>query len=205
MVLTNWGYSLTQDDALADFITTQELNEFTANRYAGDVRIGPNISAATDAIRNYCGWHIYPARSCNWVGYAGLSRNMTRNGSEVLIQLPARFVSGVMEVLHNGHEITGYICDPNGLLHLMGICLARYDTISVTYMAGVPSSMMNGVKELTAHRVTHALASSYGVTSESAGGVSVTYNAGWAGQTRSTALADDNKDVLAPFKLLGVF
>jgi len=58
---------------------------------------------------------------------------------------------------------------------------------------------------LTAHRVTHAVTSSYGVTSEAAGGVSITYNASWAGNTRATALPDDNKEVLLPYRVGGVF
>jgi hypothetical protein len=61
------------------------------------------------------------------------------------------------------------------------------------------------VQELIAHRVTHALASSAGVQSETAGGVSITYNATWTNSARATALADDNKEVLAPYRLRGVF
>ena len=55
------------------------------------------------------------------------------------------------------------------------------------------------------HRVTHALANSYGIQSESSGGVSVTYSANWINNSRATALADDNKEVLEPYRLRGVF
>ena len=64
---------------------------------------------------------------------------------------------------------------------------------------------MDAIKELIAHRVTHALASSAGVQSETAGGVSVTYSANWINSSRATALADDNKEVLAPYRVRGVF
>ena len=64
---------------------------------------------------------------------------------------------------------------------------------------------MGAIKELIAHRVTHALAQSYGVQSEAAGGVSVTYNATWTNNARATALPSDNKEVLAPYRLQGVF
>ena len=73
------------------------------------------------------------------------------------------------------------------------------------YTAGLPDQLMGAVMELTAHRLTHALASSNGVTSETAGGVSITYNANWINSARATALPDDNKEVLAPYKLQGVF
>jgi hypothetical protein len=65
--------------------------------------------------------------------------------------------------------------------------------------------MAAAIKELVAHRVTHALASSSGVQSETAGGVSVTYNASWVNGSRATALADDNKEVLQPYRIQGVF
>jgi hypothetical protein len=43
------------------------------------------------------------------------------------------------------------------------------------------------------------------VQSEAAGGVSVTYNATWTNSARATALPSDNKEVLAPYRLQGVF
>jgi hypothetical protein len=64
---------------------------------------------------------------------------------------------------------------------------------------------MMPIKDIIAHRVTHALANSYGVSSEAAGGVSVTYNANWINSSRATALPTDNKEVLEPYKLTGVF
>ena len=77
--------------------------------------------------------------------------------------------------------------------------------MKIVYDAGVDASQMDLIKELVAHRITHAVSSSYGVMSETAGSVSVTYNATWAGNTRSTALPDDNKEILEPFKIKGVF
>ena len=88
-------------------------------------------------------------------------------------------------------------------LDLVG--LYQYTPIKVYYTAGVPDSLMDGLKELVAHRVTHALASSGGIQSETAGGVSITYSANWTNTARSTALADDNKEVIEPYRLQGVF
>jgi hypothetical protein len=63
---------------------------------------------------------------------------------------------------------------------------------------------MNGIKDLIAHRVAHALAAPAGVQSESAGGVSVTYTTNWVNASL-TALAETDKEMLAPYKLRGVF
>lgn len=206
-VSTTWGYTLTDADALADMLTPVEYDVFTANRFAGDVRVSGNIKAACSAIRNYCGWHVYPSEACEATMLMN-DRRVTRVGCDLLIQLPAKYVSAVSAVTIDSTAYTTYSFETNGILRIYDVSLSglyRYSPIVVTYTAGIPDSMMDGIKELVAHRVTHAEASSNGITSEAVGGVSVTYNANWINSARATALPDDNKEVLAPFKLQGVF
>ena len=49
-LLTTWGYTLT-DDTLADIITEQEFNTFTASKYSGDSRISSAIKSASMSVR----------------------------------------------------------------------------------------------------------------------------------------------------------
>lgn len=205
-LLTYWGYELTEADALTGFLTDEEFDAFTAGKFDGDARIAPNIKSASQAIRNYCGWHLYPSLTCR-VRMALNDKRVTVVGCDLLIQLPARFVSAVASVTVGGEEYTAFSFETNGTLRVydMHTALRRYSEIVVIYTAGLPDGLMGAIKELAAHRVTHAVSSSYGVTSEAAGGVSITYNASWAGNTRSTALPDDNKEVLIPYRLEGVF
>ena len=214
MINTTWGYKLTTATAFTDFLTTTEFNAFTASKYTGDVRIEPNIHSATRAIQNYCGWHIYPNLECEMV-YRVVDLRDCFVGSDLLIQLPATHVTGIASILMNcsfvdgewkGDEITDYDLETSGLLRIYDAgSIDRRSKIRIVYNAGIDATEMDALKELTAHRVTHAVSSSYGVTSEAAGGVSVTYNAAWAGNTRSTALPDDNKEVLNPYRVKGVF
>ena len=51
-LLTNWGYMLTDLEALPDMLTENEFAVFSANKYTGDVRIPAEIRAACAAIRN---------------------------------------------------------------------------------------------------------------------------------------------------------
>lgn len=214
MINTTWGYKLTTAESLSDFLTTAEFNSFTANKFTGDVRIEPNIHSATRSIQNYCGWHIYPNLECEMV-YRVLDLRDCFVGSDLLIQLPATFVTGIKSVLLNamfvddewhGDETTDFDLSESGLLRIYNAHIVdRKSRIRIVYMAGLDSTQIDVLKELTAHRVTHAVSSSYGVNSESAGGVSVSYNAAWAGNTRSTSLPDDNKEVLNPYKVTGVF
>lgn len=206
-LLTNWGYELTETDQLPDMLSVPDFNMFTANRYAGDVRTAGNISAACSAIRNYVGWHLYPSAACK-VKLLMNDRRVTVVGPDLLVQLPAKFVTGVTAVTINGVAHTDYSFETNGIMRIYNVSLVgikRYTPVEITYTAGLSDEMLGGIKELIAYRATHAAASSNGVTSEAVGGVSVTYNAGWVNSARATALPDDNKEVLAPYRLQGVF
>lgn len=204
-MLTTWGYTLTDVDTLPVMLSVSEYNTFTANKYADDGRVLDNIKAACAAIRNYVGWHLYPSADCE-VKILMNDRRITRTGCDLLIQLPAKFVTDVESVTINDTAHTEYSFETNGILRVYNVpMLYRYTPITIEYTAGLSDDMMHSIKELIAHRVTHAAASSNGITSESVGGVSVTYNASWVNSSRATALPNDNKEVLAPYRLQGVF
>lgn len=214
MIRTNWGYTLTNVNEFTDFLTVEDFNKFTNSKFAGDQRIAQNIPSATRSIQNYCGWHIYPNLECEIV-YALTDLRDAFVGPDLLIQLPARFVTNIKSVIVDavkvgdewqGEAVTDFDLDESGLLRIFDIGYHdRRSRIRIVYDAGIDSTQMDVLKELVAHRVTHAVSSSYGITSEAAGGVSVTYNAAWAGNTRSTALPDDNKEILEAYKVKGVF
>ena len=212
-VLTNWGYTITDVDIIEPMVSADEFDEFTGGKYSGDGRTESNIKAASAAIRNYCGWHVYPSYSCELDGHLQ-DENITRVGKGLLIQLPAKFVSEVDSIVIDGVEYTEasgavhFVAQTNGIIHVYGLdfsCMHPYTEMKVCYKAGISDALVDSIKELISHRVTHALASSGGIQSETAGGVSITYSANWTNSARSTALADDNKEVIAPYRLQGVF
>lgn len=207
-LVTNWGYTLTGEIAtLPNIITVEEYNAYTADKYSEDTRIESNIKAASQAIRNYCGWHIYPAAACSITERLLYGNGRTKRvGSDLMIQLPAKFVTAIGSIMIDNVAYTDYAFDSGGIVHVFDVLrMSKKSIVEVEYTAGITENLMNSIKELTAHRVTHALASSDGVTSEAAGGVSVTYNANWINSARASALPDDNKEVLAPYKIQGVF
>lgn len=207
MIATNWGYTITDMDRLPDMLTEDEYNEFTGYKYDDDVRVPGNIRAACDAIRNYCGWHLFPPAACELKMVMEDGR-VTYVGPDILIQLPAKYVEAVASITIGETECDNFSFQHNGIVKIYNAPLCgvkRYTPITITYTAGVSAEMMDSVKELVAHRVTHAAASSNGITSEAAGGVSVTYNANWINSARASALPYDNKEVLQPFRVQGVF
>ena len=207
MIQTQWGYTITDADALTPMLTEADFNAMTANKYAGDARITPALAAACAAVRNFCGWHVYPAQSCTLTERIMMGNGrVKRSGPDLLIQLPAAFVSAVTSVTLDDVAHEDFDLAPNGILTLFDVRFStRRTRITVAYTAGIPAGMMDGLKDLIAGRVTHALAQPYGVQSESAGGVSITYSASWAASASATALPDDNRETLEPYRVRGVF
>lgn len=210
-VLTPWGYTITGTATeLPSILTVADFNTMTANKFSGDTRIQSMLTAAEMAVRNWCGWHVVDSEPCELVN-AIQSLHFTRTGSDLLIQLPARYVSNVnavfLDARYEGGQLTGDVpdalfCTTGGLLRVYNVgSLPRVSAIGIQYTAGLPDAMAGDIKELIAHRVTHALVNPNGVQSEAAGGVSVTYNATWINNSRATALPDDNKAVLQPYRL----
>ena len=201
---TLWGYDIESDD-MPPLITPDTFEELTAGKFTGDARIPKELEAASAGIRDYVGWHLYPSAECS-VEINMQDEIVECTGVDLLVQLPTKYLSAVESVTLDGTAYD-FSFKTNGILRVYEVprILDRRLVLAVNYTAGLPDELMGGIAELVAHRVTHSLVSSYGVTNETAGGVSITYNAAWINNSRATALPDDNKEVLAPYRLQGVF
>lgn len=201
---TAWGYTITDSDILANIITTQEFNTLTGNKYAGDARIEPNIKAASAKIRSFCGWHLYPSAACELVT-TFFDKRITRMPYGFSIQLPSSFVPAVTSIKIGGVTQEDYALESNGFLRVFCPCahIEPRTELEVTYQAGLSNALVDGIKQIAAHRVTIALASSNGVQSESTGGVSVTYAASWTNTSGTAGLSDAEKELLIPNRIIG--
>lgn len=201
---TNWGYTLTDNDILPSMMDGFDYEAYSG-RHDDVSRVEPEIAAASAAVRNFVGWHLFPSEACE-LSTIMLDKRIIFSGHDMIIQLPARYVTEVTEVIIDGNVHEHYHIDTNGILRVFGVpFVARYASVIVRYVAGLPEEMMHPIRELIAHRVTHATAVPAGITSEASGGISVTYNAAWINNSRATALAGDNKELLIPYKVQGVF
>lgn len=213
-----WGY-IYDSETLPNLINTTEFAQFTNGKYGTtDARILPNIASASAAIRNFCGWHIAPSLDCGML-YNVHDLRDAFVGPDLLIQLPATFVTKVIKVVigavwdEDAGDWKGEIIDAERIDAGMGDGLVRiYDVghldrkakIFIKYTAGFTNDAIAAVKELAAASVVRALTNTHGVVSEAAGGVSVSYNATWSGKG-STALVNDARDVLDVYKVRRVF
>lgn len=201
---TAWGYTITDSDTLANIITVEEFNTLTGNKFAGDARIEPNIKAASAKIRGFCGWHLYPSAACELVT-TFFDKRITRMPYGFSIQLPSSFVSAITSIKVGGVTQTEFALESNGFLRVFchSAYIEPFTELEVTYQAGLPNALMDGIKQIAAHRTTIALASSNGVQSESTGGVSVTYAASWTNTSGTAGLSDAEKELLIPNRIIG--
>ena len=201
-LLTSWGYTLTDVDALPVLVTEQDFNTMTGGRFTGDTRISSALSAASLTVQNYCGWHLSGPLKCK-IQWNIKNRGIICNGSDLIVQLPARLVSAIESVKIDDEATTDFMLNPSGHLTIYDAAVnGRRTVVEVVYTAGVVSSA--GIKELVAQMVSLELSKSYGITSEAAGGVSVTYNSAWTNGSFDRVI-ENNAGMLAGYRLEGVF
>lgn len=205
-IVTPWGYTLAGDVVtIPAMLTEAEFNAYTADKYAGDARVASEINAASNLIRNYIGWHLFPAMSCAaTIPVLRMNGRVKYNAGEFLVQLPATHVPEVSSILVGSTESTDFISEQNGLVHIFDPgCFDRRTIITVNYTAGLGPEFMDSVKELIVNRIIHGLERNYGIQSQTAGGVSISYANSW--NNDASTLSDNDRDLLIPFKVQGVY
>lgn len=210
MIQTPWGYDI-RAQSMPQMMTTVEFAEATGGRFANDGRVRHAIASAESSIRAFVGWHLARTAECSMVVNAGNLHQSHRD--DTLIQLPTKFLTDVTKVLLNAKKVDGewtgdeaeFEFERNGMLTVYGCGNAdRRSKIYIEFVSGLPDNAIADVKEIVAHMASHGLANSFGIQSESTGGVSVTYSATWAGTASSSTLTDEIKNALAPYRLQGV-
>lgn len=186
---TAWGYDV--NGTLAPILS---VNDFTAmtGMQASD-RIESALNAASQAIRNYCGWHITPSIKCT----------ANPSGGEVVAKLPAGYVSSIESVTENGTALaaTDYQWRKDGLLKHVLPCrwCDAWDGIEVVYNAGYEADAVPDLVEAVCAIASGVLAVAPGVSSESADGVTISYSASAA--SVAAALTSQQRNALEPYKL----
>ena len=186
---TAWGYDV--NGTLAPILSVADFAAMTGMQ-ASD-RIESALNAASQAIRNYCGWHITPSVKCT----------ANPSGGEVVVKLPAGYVSSIESVTENGTALaaTDYQWRNDGLLKHVLPCrwCDAWDGIEVVYNAGYEADAVPDLVEAVCAIASGVLAVAPGVSSESADGVSISYSASAA--SVAAALTSQQKNALEPYKL----
>lgn len=188
---TAWGYEV---DELEPLLSVNAFHAMTGGIYKNNERVESALDAASQAIRNYCGWHICPSLSCTAFPIGGGK----------IIKLPAGFVSSITSVTEEGAELTEgqYEWRHDGLLRRA--CFRRWsekwDSIVVEYEAGYDADAVPDLNEAIRTITEGVLAVTAGVISESADGVSINYSS--SASSIAAALTASHKNALEIYKVV---
>lgn len=209
MIQTSWGYTLLDAATMPSILTVEEFNSMTANKYALDSRVQSTINSVTAAVRNYCGWHIAGSQRCEIVLNAQ-NLHITKNYNDTIIQLPYRFISSVESVIFNAERVNdAWVGDDDyefsynyrGAITVYDSCIdSRKSTIVIVATVGL--AFTDDIKSIIANKVSHVLSGTYGVQSETAGGLSISYSSSFVNGAKASAFMTDDKEILNAYKVV---
>lgn len=188
-MLTPWGYEV---DELPDLITVSDFNAATNDRYAGDARIEPAIASASAAIRAYCGWHVAPVLDCS----------ITLDGEAGDIWLPTNALASVTSAKVGGEDVTVTGSNRRGRVRLEHKACGL-GNVAIDYVAGYDVAACPDLMGVVVQRVMASVAmTTYGVSQETAGGVSISYSGSALSDLGSAFLPDSVKAALSTYRLV---
>ena len=188
---TPWGY---EAEDLGPIISLSQFHVITDCAYMDNPRVESALLAASQAIRNYCGWHISPSVKCT--AYP--------EGGAVVAKLPAGYVSEIVKITEDGSELSSdeYEWRRDGLLkrtfpHKWS---SKWDSIKAEYMAGYEAEAVPDLVEAICAITTGVMSVSAGVISESADGVSISYSQ--SASSIAAGLTAAQKSALESYKVV---
>ena len=189
MIITPWGYDI-DEDALPPIIDEDAFDELTGGRWMGDERVQPCIASVTAAVRGYCGWHVGPSCKCVAV----------LDGEPGDIWLPVVRLSAVESVKVGGEQVDVSSFSRRGRIRIASCIPRGLGNVEVEFTAGIPADSMPDLSAAIASAVVNAIAlTSYGVSQETAGDVSVSYS-GTALSNQGMLLPANVRAALQPYR-----
>ena len=191
-MMTPWGYEMA---TLTPIVSVASFNTMTGSVYATNPRVETALLAASQAIRNRCGWHISPSATCT--AYP--------NGGSNMLKLPAGYISGITSITEDGAVIpdTDYSWRRDGLVKRKEhMWTPNWGGLSVVYTAGYEAGATPDLVEAVRAITEGVLAVSAGVTSESADGVTISYSANASSIANALVGTGSYDFMLAPYKVV---
>ena len=188
---TPWGYDA---EDLGPIISVNQFHAITDCAYMDNPRVESALLAASQAIRNYCGWHISPSVQCT--AYP--------EGGAIVAKLPAGYVSEIVRITEDGTVLSSgdYEWRRDGLIkrafpHRWS---SKWDGIKAEYMAGYEAEAVPDLVEAICAITTGVMSVSAGVISESADGVSISYSQ--SASSIAAGLTAAQKSALEAYKVV---
>lgn len=194
--MTRWGYEVVLGEGAAGLPPIIDVATFDTLT-GGVMSATPDqklavLGAASQAVRDWCGWHVAPVLQCEWTGQG--------EGRQML--LPCLSVRSVTSIAMDGAELAedAYEWRPSGVVRLTRGCFPRrWRSVEAAYYAGVDATGALGAA--VAQIASNALAAAPGVRSERIGTASLEYNQTASGVSGGVRLLPSDLDLLAPYRL----
>ena len=204
-MFTAWGYEI-DGTQLPPLLTVEAFNEMTGGKYAGDLRAASALSAASQAVRNACGWHVAPSLQCT---YTAQRIGDAEGRPARLFALPALLVTAVDSLTESGVELSAgeYEWARDGLVRrcCWKCWPTAWNAVEVSYTAGFDAGAVPDLAEAVraiAEGVI-AIGGTAGVRSESADGVTIAYNVD--ASSIAAALTEQQRAALSPYRLVRAY
>lgn len=175
--------------------TATDLTAYTGGRISDtDPRVTPVLDGVSAAVRNWCGWHVYPE----------VQETVVLDGpGGRYLALPTKQVAAVTAVLEHGIALVDGVdyrwSGDGSIKRLTRYWTDDYRAVTVSYVHG-----FDDVPDVTAVVLSVAarlLASPMGAVSESAGGVSVKWSETTRGVAGGLGILDHEYGLLAPYRI----
>ena len=187
-VLTKWGYSV--DSELGPIISVDDFQTATGGRMvSSEERIEAVLASVSQAIRDWCGWHVSPNLECTWKG----------QGEGNLMLLPCFGVTDVESLSVEGSEVIDFEWLNSGLIRIPCRFPDKWRSCDVVYRAGFDAT--GALAAAVVQLASNALAATPGVREEHAGQVGATYNQTEVGVSGGVRLLASDYSLLAPYRL----
>ena len=188
---TPWGYDV---ESMEPILSASDFHARTDCAFLDNPRIESALFAASQAVRNYCGWHICPSLECT----------AHPEGGAVVAKLPAGYVSEITGVTEDGTQLSSgdYEWRRDGLLRraFPHKWSSKWDGIEVEYKAGYEADAVPDLAEAVCAITMGVLSVSAGVISESADGVSISYSQ--SASSIAAGLTAQQKAALEAYKVV---
>ena len=192
--MTRWGYSVelpAGEAALPPIIDAAQFSAITGGAMSSTPeRIQAVLDGVSQAVRDWCGWHVAPVLACEWTG----------QGEGRMLLLPCLGVRSVTSLEVLGAAVDGYEWLPSGIVRLAGASFPdAWRSVECSFVAGndAASALAMAVAQIAAN----ALAATAGVRGERAGQVSIEYNQTASGVSGGVRLLESDLRLLAPYRL----
>lgn len=201
---TAWGYMVAHDsddqtwNGIPPLISRADFNKATGNRWSTDTdMVDMVLAAVSQAVRNFCGWHIAPNLPCLYIAY-GLEGKIAK--------LPSMMVTECDVSTDDGSDFpSGIEWQPRGLVRRDDGCDWPQDwgKYAFEFSSGYESDAM--LSQIIVQVASNHMAAAPGIREEQAGAVRLSYNQMANGVSGGVTLLDREQMLLAPYRLqLGV-